>query len=198
MYFVCELYGGEKLGKRVPALLAVAAIAALWPNVRLGIAYAHWLRTGLGSFERDLVAGVPRYKLIRRYGPWLHNNQDLIADYLGLLQRARVGPYVALQGDPPFRIVTVPLDPITRERASPADSSKRSLIFELPSDCYAMGIRVKFNYQGKGIFPPLFELRWKASSEADFTPKRMAPASPRPGTVPIGGGVTGPDCRIRR
>ena len=27
VYFVCELYGGEKLGKRVPALLAVAAIA---------------------------------------------------------------------------------------------------------------------------------------------------------------------------
>src|SRR3954453_23101903 len=106
-------------------MLVVAAVAALWPNVRLGIGYARQLRGELGSVERDLVAGVPRYELIRRYGPWLHNNQDLIADYLGLLQRARVGPYVALQGDPPFRVVTVPLDPIPRERTSPADSSKR-------------------------------------------------------------------------
>ena len=177
VYFVCELYGGGKLGKRVPALLAVAAVATLWPNVRSGIAYARQLRAELGSFERDLVAGVPRYELIRRYRPWLHNNQDLIATYLGLLQRARVGPYVALQGDPPFRIVTVPLDPITRN-GRPADSSTGSLIFELPSDCYAMGIRVKFKYQGNGISPPLFELRWKSSSEADFTPERSCGFGP--------------------
>jgi hypothetical protein len=182
-YFTWLLY--PLRGLRFPlAGFALAALAALWPNTRFGLAYAQELRGWLGGFERDRDAGVPAHELIRRYGPWLHPHQDIVADYLRLLRDAGIDGYRGLRIDEPFRALPVPLGPIAAEQLEWRDSTARvagpnpALLFQLPDDRYVEAIRLRYQYQSDDGTLPYIGVRWKPSSQSEFVPERFYKYSP--------------------
>ncbi len=183
VYFTWVLYPVSRL-RLLPAALGVAAVMALWPNARFGLAYAEELRGWLGGFERDLRSGVPAHELIRRYGPWLHPHQDIVADYLRLLREAKIGPYANLKEDEPFRAVAVPLNPVQAEQLEWHDSTARvagpkpALLFQLPGDRYVEAIRLRYRYVSDDGTLPYIGVRWKPSYQTEFVPERFYKYSP--------------------
>lgn len=181
-YFAWRLYGPVR--RLAPMLLAVMAAVALVPNVQFGLTYARDLRMHLAAFERNVAAGVPPYELIRRYGPWLHPHQDIVADYLRLLARARVGPYAQLGQDPPFAAVAVPLRPVQTVQLAWSDSVAQvrgpdpALVFELPEDRQVAGIRLTYRYRADDGTLPYIAIHWKTSGEPSFGPARFYKYSP--------------------
>ncbi|MGN6391306.1 MAG: hypothetical protein ACTHM9_03520 [Gemmatimonadales bacterium] len=183
-YFVWRLYGPGLVRRGVPALLAASAVVALVPNVRFGLEYASDLRAHLSAFERDLAAGVPAYELIRRYGPWLHPHQDIVADYLRLLARAQVGPYARLRADPSFTSIPVPLEPVQTVQLSWRDSVARvegpdpAVVFELPENHQVAGIRLAYRYRADDGTLPYIAIHWKTGGERSYDLARFYKYSP--------------------
>ncbi len=183
-YFAWRLYGPGSVRRIAPALLALAAAVALVPNVQFGMTYASDLRTHLSAFERDMAGGVPAYELIRRYGPWLHPHQDIVADYLRLLARAHVGPYARLQPDPSFAAFPIPLTPVQtvqlswRGSVAQVEGPNPALLFELPEDRRVAGIRLTYQYRADDGTLPYIGIRWKPSGQPQFVPARYYKYSP--------------------
>ncbi len=183
-YFAWRLYGPGTVRWVAPALFTAVAAVALVPNVRFGLAYASDLRTHLSAFERDLAEGVPPHELIRRHGPWLHPHQDIVADYLRLLARARVGPYTRLREDPVFSAVPVPETPVQTVQLTWSDSVARvqgpdpALVFQLSEDRRVAGIRLRYRYRADDGTLPYIAIRWKTAGERSFAPARFYKYSP--------------------
>jgi hypothetical protein len=183
VYFTWTLYPARNL-RWLPATLTCAAVLALWPNTRFGLAYAEELRGWLGGFEKDLAAGVPAHQLIHRYGPWLHPHQDIVADYLQLLRDAKVGRYRDLKEADDFGVLPVPLQPMEAEQLEWRDSTARvegpkpALLFQLPGDRYVEGIRLRYQYASDDGTLPYIGIRWKPSSQSEFVPARYYKYSP--------------------
>ena len=176
VYFIWDVYGPPRAGRAVRLLLCLAALACLWPNTREGLAYARDLRGRLGSFERDMVAGEPPYRLIRRHAPSLHIHNDLLADYMPMLRRAGVGAFRSLRDDPRFVEAPVPLVPARADQVvwDPATRTARlegpspSLVFDLGEDRYVDGIRIRYRHSSPEGIAPCVALAWKKSDERDF------------------------------
>jgi hypothetical protein len=184
VYFVWLLFPGPN---RPPAgaILAVSALAGVWGNTAFGLQYAAELRGQLGSFERDLSAGVQLHELLHRYGPWLHPHQDTPGRYLGMLQRAGVGRYAGLRADSGLRVEPIDLRPVeTAQLAWGPDSVARvqgpnpALLFRLPADRFVEGIRLRYRYRADDGTLPYIGIRWKPASQAAFVPERFYKYSP--------------------
>ena len=166
-YLAWVIYGSSGAGRRIPAALALVAALALWSNARFGLEYARDLRAHLGAFEADLVNGVPRSELVRRYDAYLHPHQDVPLDYLPMLRRAGIGIYAGLRDDPPTREVPLPLAPAAvvgaawQDGLAAIEAPEAHLDFTLPADRYVTGIRLSYRYQGMAGRLPFVGLRWK-------------------------------------
>ena len=183
VYFVWSLYGGRG-GAPARGALALAALAALWGNTAFGLDYARELRGQLGGFERDMAAGVPLHELLHRYGPWLHPHQDVPARYLPMLGRAGVGRYAELRQDSAMRVVPLDLRPVRTTELAWRDSTARvagpepALLFRLPDDRPATGIRLRYRYRSDDGTLPYIAIRWRRRSDAEFDPEHFYKYSP--------------------
>lgn len=183
-FLVWVLYGGQATRRWVPAGLAAVALVALWGNVGVGLAYGRELRAHLGAFERDLVAGVPRNELVRRYDPWLHPHQDVPIDYLPMLRAAGVGIYRGLRDDRPARAITLDLTPSALAGATWRDSTliatanEASVDFILPAERYASGLRLRFQFTSRDGTLPFVGLCWKRHGQRDFPAQNYKKYSP--------------------
>ena len=114
---VTRLYAPPALGGLVANGIFAAACILLWPNAREGLEQGRRGRQTADALSRDIRAGVPPFRIVRRYTPFLHPSQDEVARLLPLLRRGRVGPFAALRDDPPFRDIPLPLSPSRLELA---------------------------------------------------------------------------------
>jgi hypothetical protein len=177
VYFIWDIYGPPRLNRIVRMLLCIATLLALWPNTRDGLEYATWLRGRLGSFERDMVGGMPPYRLIQRYYPDLHIHQDMLIDYMPLLRRAGVGAFRSLRDDPPFRKVPVLIEPVEWAQATWDPATKiahltgqsPSVVFDLGEDRYVDGIRIKYRHSNPSGTAPCVTLYWKRGDQEHFS-----------------------------
>jgi hypothetical protein len=183
-YVTWLTYGASGAGRRVSAGIAVAAALSLWSNTGVGLAYARDLRAHLGAFETDLLAGIPRRELVRRYDPYLHPHQDVPLDYLPMLREAGVGIYGRLRDDPATREVPLELSPSEAAGLTWHDSTAvvarpdAHLDFTLPHERFAAAIRLSYQYTGpRGAFP-LVDVRWKRHSEIRYPPGNYKKYSP--------------------
>jgi hypothetical protein len=174
-YFVWALYGTPAVRRYVlPSFFALTCIA-LGPNTRFGIDYGTDLRSHLGSFERDMEAGTPGYRLIRRHAGYLHPHQEILTDYLPMLRRAGVGRFRLLREDPPFREVALPLESdalneVTwKDGAAYATGNYPYVVFALREDTYVCGIRLRYSYSSPEGTLPCVSICWKRGGESDFT-----------------------------
>jgi hypothetical protein len=173
VYFACEFYATPRMSQVVRGSLLALSCAAFWPATAFGVAYATDVRSQLAAFERDLAAGMPSYRLIHRYGAYLHLHPEVLTDYMPMLRRAGIGCFTRLQDDPAFREISVPLVPKTlnqvKWKAKTAQVSDHSsyLVFDFP-ERYVCGIRLKFMHANPQGMPPCVLLYWKSAGQADF------------------------------
>ncbi|HUR93162.1 MAG TPA: hypothetical protein VMY76_01170 [Gemmatimonadales bacterium] len=183
VYFAWLLYA-PKASAGMQGALAVASLAALWGNTMFGLEYARELRGQLAGFERDMTSGVPLHELLHRYGPWLHPHQDMAARYLPMLKQARVGRYGSLRPDPAFDVVPLDLRPVEVTELAWHDSTAQvvgprpALVFRLPADRVAAGIRLRYRYRSEDGTLPYIGIRWKPAGQPTFTPDRFYKYSP--------------------
>ncbi len=184
IYFVVELYVPPKIGHVLQPVLLVLVCVALWLNTNFGFAYGKELRSILGSFERDMVAGVPSYQLINRYGEYLHPHHEIPNDYMPMLRQAGVGYFQFLQENPALREVALPLVPTGlnqvrwEEGTAYATGNKPYLVFDLPDERYVSGIRLKYSYVNAEHTCPYISFYWKRSDQSDFTQDQFKKYSP--------------------
>lgn len=183
-YFVWEIFAPSRIGGYLQAALFALASVALWPNTQFGIEYGTNLRHHLGSFERDMTAGVPSYLLINRYGSYLHIHQDVLMDYMPMLRRAGIGQFRFLRNDPPFREVSVPVVPTqlnqVRWKGGTAYGTGRNsyLVFDLREDTFISGVRLKYSYWNNDGTIPYVSIYWKRSDQNEFTKDQFSKYSP--------------------
>jgi len=180
VYFICSLYAPPKSSLVARALLLALSIVAFWPNTRFGIDYGTHVRSHLASFEKEMAAGVPSYKLIFRYWQYLHPHQDILNEYMPMLRQAGVGSFRFLKEDPAFREVSIPLVPQSlnkvRWEAGTAYTTgywdESSLLFSLPKAGYAYGIRLKYTYRNEDHALPFVFLYWRDEEQKEFAKDR--------------------------
>jgi hypothetical protein len=174
VYFIYGIYSPPKIAAFLQAALFAIACIALWPNTQFGVEYGANLRHQLGSFERDMAAGVPSSLLINRYGSYLHINQDLLGDYMPMLQRSSVGHFRFLRNNLRSREVSLPLEPTELNRVTWLGGTAYGteedpyLVFALPHDRYVYGIRLKYAYSNDDGTAPCRYVYWKRSNQSSF------------------------------
>jgi hypothetical protein len=175
VYYLFTMYSPAKISFSVRTLLFLFTSLTLWPNAHFGVTYAMDLRNHLGSFERDMAAGVPAYQLIHRYGPYLHPHQDILTDYMPMLRRAGVGQFRFLQENPGFHEISVPLDPIAlnqvtwKQDTAYATGYYPYVMFALQEERYVSGIRLKYNHRNENGTLPYVSVYWKGGDQDSFS-----------------------------
>ncbi|MEP6687278.1 MAG: hypothetical protein ABJC36_02955 [Gemmatimonadales bacterium] len=187
-YLAWALYGGPDTRRWVPRGLAAVALVTLWWNVAIGLEYGRDLHDHLAAFERDLVAGVPRRDLVRRYDPWLHPHQDVPIEYLPMLRAAGIGVYRDLRDDPPARTVALDLTPSAVGGATWHDSTMTTsadeawVDFTLPADRYVTGLRLRYEFTSRSGVLSFVGLRWQRRGQVDYSDgnyKKFSPTGDR-------------------
>ncbi len=131
-----------------------------------------------------MVAGVPGYVLINRYGSYLHIHPDILIDYMPMLRRAGVGQFRFLVDDPPFHEIQVPLEPIALNQVRWENGTAYGtgdypfVVFGLHEDKYVSGIRFKYAYSNEDGTLPYVSIHWKSSKQADFVGEQFWKYSP--------------------
>jgi hypothetical protein len=182
MYFAWCIYGTPRLQRLIRTLLFATAVVVLVPNTMWGLRYARDLRSNLGAFEADMVAGTPPYQLIQRYGgKYLHPHQLIVTDYMPFLRDSKVGAFRYLRDNPPFREVSIPLTPIESHDVEFSNGVARaigmggSLTFALPADVQVAGIRLRYTYSSS---KPYLAIYWKSHNQPRFSDESYSKYSP--------------------
>jgi len=182
MYFAWCIYGTPWFQGLIRTLLFATGVVVLVPNTMWGLRYARDLRSHLGAFEADMVAGTPPYQLIQRYGgKYLHPHQLIVTDYMPLLRDSRVGAFRYLRDNPPFREVSIPLEPIESRDVEFSNGVARaigmggSLTFALPADVQVAGIRLRYTYSSS---KPYLAIYWKSHNQPRFNDESYSKYSP--------------------
>jgi hypothetical protein len=174
VYFIYEIYGPAKIAAFLRASLFAIACIALWPNTQFGVEYGTNIRNHLGSFECDMADGVPGGLLINRYGSYLHINQDLLSDYMPMLQHSGVGHFRFLRNNLPFREISLPLEPTELNRVKWIGGTAYGteedpyLVFALPDDRYVYGIHLKYAYSNDAGTAPCRYVYWRSGDQNGF------------------------------
>ena len=176
VYFVWSIYAPPLLNTSARTLLLALTLVTLWPNTRFGIDYGTDVRSQLASFEREMEAGVPSYRLIFRYWHYLHPHQDILNEYMPMLREAGVGSFRYLQDNPTFREVPVPLVPRSVNQVrwnggtayATGHGNESYMLFSLPKAEYVYGIRLKYTYRNEDDTLPFVFLYWRDDADKEF------------------------------
>jgi hypothetical protein len=105
----------------------------------------------MAAFERDLHAGMPIYFLLGRYDKLIGSERNQLVD----AQRSGFGSFGSLQGDPEFRELPLPVEPIAvhdiawQDGVVGPDGSDPHLIFELPEPQFVAGLQLKYAHESE-------------------------------------------------
>jgi hypothetical protein len=183
LYVVFTLYLPREPARVASWALVLTACMCALTNTRSGLSYGSELRTHLGSFERNMEAGTLPFELVYKYAPYLHPNQQLVTDYLPLLQQAGIGSFRTLRNNPPFREIHLPFSPVLVRDASFSNGEGRTssgngqFVLQVPEPLEAAGIRVRFTVQNQRHTPPFFYIAWRADDK-EFRTERSYYISP--------------------
>jgi len=177
IYLAWTIYSAPRVQRIASALLFATALLALGPNTMWGWRWAEYLKSHLVAFERDLKAGDPPYRLQQKHGD-LHQDHEIMMDYMPMLRIAQVGAFRYLRDDPPFHEVALPLAPTEfqrmnwNNRTAQAYDKEAWLTWSLPSDVRIAGVRLDYTYSDPGGVEPFLGIYWKSSKQPDFAEER--------------------------
>jgi hypothetical protein len=180
VYFIWSVHAREKWSVWGRAILLGITLVTLWPNTRFGLDYGNDVSSRLGSFEREMAAGVPKHRLIFRYWHYLHPHHDILSEYMPMLREAGVGSFRLLQDPPAFREARIPLVPQSLNKVRWEDGTAYAtgqwdesyMLFSLPKAEYAYGIRLKYTYRNEDNTLPFVFLFWRDEEQKRFTRER--------------------------
>jgi hypothetical protein len=173
-YFTFATFGPRISRHVAPMILFTGACILLWPNLQDGWAAGHNLRLGVAAFERDLAAGMPPFRLVRRYSPLIHPSQERLQQSLKLLHRAGIGRFRSLQPDPLFEERKLNLKPAEvrlarwNEGAVEVTGVDPWIRFDLTRDVPVCGIRIRYSHASPDGTPARFRLAWRRGGQPDF------------------------------
>jgi hypothetical protein len=146
--FGWQLYGGAVWRRVVPTALFVVLCAAAVANSRIGLEHGRKNRATAAAFRADMLAGVPRYRLVRRYTPFLCPWQETLDTGLVLLRSHGVGDFAALADNPRFEEMSLAVD---------SGSAWPSSGISLPVAREIAGVRVRYSLANlRGTAPHLW------------------------------------------
>jgi hypothetical protein len=105
VYFAFMIHRKNQVGSLFQSGLLMLVALAIPFNFQAGLADAQTHHLGMQAFKRDLRSGTPTYELMGRYAsPYFQiGAHEWIVGLMVMLQRAGIGPFVHLQGDPVMR-----------------------------------------------------------------------------------------------
>lgn len=176
VYLVWTIYAPPRLNASARILLLALTLVTLWSNTRFGVDYGTDVRFQLASFEKEMAAGVPSYRLVFRYWHYLHPHQDILNEYMPMLRQAGVGSFRYLQDNPIFREVSVPLVPQSLNQVrwndgtayTTRNGNESYMVFSLPKAEYAYGIRLRYTYRNGDDTLPFVSLYWRDDADKAF------------------------------
>ncbi|MHC5544486.1 hypothetical protein ACYOEI_40165, partial [Singulisphaera rosea] len=130
------------------------------------------------SLSHDLAAGMPAYRLVRKYTPYLCPAQDAVAVYLPMLRDAGFGPFKSLRESPAFRTTTIPPMPshisMARWEGNTAllTGVDPQLTYVLAKPRHVAGIRIKYSHGNNQKAPARFVMNWRGPGQYDDSPER--------------------------
>jgi len=176
LVIVFRLYAPPALGGLVANTLFAAACVLFWPNTEAGLKRGREGAETARALARDIRSGVPPYRIVARYTPFLHPSQDEIARLLPMLRRTKVGPFRFLRNDPPF--VETPLSVMPTHlslarwdaaaRAAHVTGFDPQLIYRLPSPRRVAGVRIGYSHANAEGAPARFQFAWRRPGQAAF------------------------------
>ena len=173
IYLAWALYGRQRMGGVIQLLMLVTALIVLPANFEWGLRYGSDLHWRIGRFENDIRSGTPPYRLIERYS-YLHPHHIILMDYMPMLRDAGIGAFTGLHSDPPMEELEVPLAPAKlhdvswHNNVARATGTREAMIFRLPKEVNASGIRLRYTYRNPRSTEPYIAIYWKAADEANF------------------------------
>jgi hypothetical protein len=176
LVIVFRLYAPPALGGLVANTLFATACVLFWPNTEAGLKRGREGAETAAALARDIRSGVPPYRIVARYTPFLHPSQDEIARLLPMLRRTKVGPFRFLRDDPPF--VETPLSVMpaglslarwdAATRTAHVTGVDPQLTYRLPSPCRVAGVRIRYSHANAEGAPARFQFAWRRPGQAGY------------------------------
>jgi hypothetical protein len=175
LYFIWMLYGGARIGVSVIMALFLGQLVLALPEFRYGVSKGKYHKYRMAGFQRDLESGMPVYMLLGRYDRLLGAESTQLDD----ARRYRFGSFGSMQGDPEFREVSVPIEPVVVCDLEWQDGVFRpvgadpQLVFELPESRFLGGLELKYSHDGaqRGA-PEPFRISCRQSGSERFSAAR--------------------------
>ncbi|QEH34173.1 hypothetical protein OJF2_27080 [Aquisphaera giovannonii] len=173
-YVAFSVYGSRVTRRLIPAIMGTIAAILIWPNVQEGLKAGRRAGEQSAAFDRDLAAGTPTFRLVRRYSPFLHPSQEDLRTSLESLKRAGIGKFRMLRPDPPLSEQPVALTPADVRlarwdgRTIEATGPDPWVRFDLPAPVPACGVRIRYDHQNAAGAPARFRLAWRRPGQDDF------------------------------
>ena len=151
LYITWMLYGPPRIGKFITAALFVSQLVLVLPEFRHGVSLGKYHKYRIAAFERDARAGMPTYMLLGRYARLLCFERTAVEN----ARRAGFGVFSLLKGDPEFREVPVPVEPVVVHDIAWEGGVVRSvgkdpyLMFKLPEPRFVSGIRLEYSHESE-------------------------------------------------
>jgi len=179
VYLAIAFYGPFVFRSLVPMTLFTVFCTLLWPNIQEALEAGRVARDRAASFDRDVAAGLPPYRLVRRHVPFLHPSQRAMHDYLEMLRDAKIGKLEKIRLDPSFR--EQPVEPIAAD-VRLAKWSEGEIVamgvdpwvrFDLPAPIKVAGVRIRYDHHSDEGGPARFRLAWHSAGQVDFPPEKQ-------------------------
>jgi hypothetical protein len=173
-YVTFASYGPLTTRKFLPMILFTGACLLLWPNNQEAMISGRNSKQQSVAFDRDVIAGTPLFRLVRRHTPFLHPSQEALHKSLLMLQHAGTGKFRSLGADPIFREQNVPLAPAEIRLARWHDGVVEVtgpdpwIRFDLPAPVKALGVRIRYSHSSTDGGPAHFRLAWRSPGQFDF------------------------------
>ncbi len=173
-YFAFALHGPRLTRQLIPMLMFTGSCLFLWPNTQEGWVAGYGSREVRMAFDRDLAAGTPVYRLVRRYTPTLHPSQQVLRESLEMLHQAGIGKFRSLRLDPRFREQAVALGPGNGEgkRGYPLQVELAGvdswIHFDLPAPVRVSGIRMRYTQFTPDDLPARFRMAWQRPEQRNY------------------------------
>lgn len=171
-----RLYAPRAWGVVLGQGLFAVACLLLWPNAEIGLSHARRQSETAGALAREVRAGVPPFRLVRRFTPFLHPSQDDAAQFLPMLRRGGIGPFGALRLDPLWRETRLPVEPTALALARwDAATGTAHVIGVDPQITFAIepsrpiaGIQIRYSHVNPQGGPARFRFAWKRAGAAQY------------------------------
>ena len=123
---------------------------------------------------RDVTAGMPAYRVIKKYTPFLHPDHDELSRFLPIMRQGKLGPFESLRIPPDFRSSVLPVKSARLHMVRWEGNTVHvtgvdpQIIYALSKPRMVAGIRIRYAHKNAQGAPARFQLAWKRPDQADY------------------------------